>query len=500
MAEEPQKSLTRLAMGGAVAGVGGKIANVVIGIGSVAILARLLSPLDYGLFGLVSICLAISQLIPQSISSAIVQRKDATRAELDGAFSLVLVTALSASGVLVLFRGQIAGFFSGADISLSLIFAAVLVPFLSVGAYLEGQLGKKFEFRKNAFNDFISTLIGQTALSIVLAYLGFGVWSLLFGVGAAGLIKLGLQIGAGCWREFRVGRIQLETVRRSGWFFVLNICNYLGRNADNIIVGKLLGSEMLGIYQRAFNLMMRPVLVVGGVTTGVLYPLMVSVQGDTARLRSAYLKSLVLTAFLGLPMSLVLYVHGREVIDLLFGSRWLAVVGPFKILVLALFFRLAYRVTETASFAVGAMKAATGRQFFYAAAVISGAAVGSQWELSGVAAGVALALLAFFLVSAGFVNRLLDVSIAGFAATHIAGGLVAVVAVVPTLLLRDQVAALAGSFGVLAMGGVALAASYGLVLYFRASLPLDAISRVTLDDLAQRIGKQLTPLLNRMQR
>lgn len=67
-------------------------------------------------------------------------------------------------------------------------------------------------------------------------------------------------------------------------------------------------------------------------------------------------------------------------------------------------------------------------------------------------------------------------------------------------MLRDQVAALAGSFGVLAMGGVALAASYGLVLYFHRSLPLDAISRVTLDDLAQRIEKQLVPRLSKMRR
>ncbi len=500
MTDGSRQSLTKLAMGGAMAGVGGKIANVVIGIASVAILARLLSPLDYGLFGLVSICLAISQIVPQSISNVIVQRKDATRAELDGAFSFVLVTALSASAVLILFRGQIAGFFSGADISLPLIFAAVLVPFLSVGAYLDGQLSKKFEFKKNAFNDFISTLIGQTVLAIVLAYLGFGVWSLLLGMGAAGLIKLGLQIRAGCWREFRVGRIQLETVRRSGWFLVLNICNYLARNADNIIVGKLLGSEMLGIYQRAFNLMMRPVLVVGGVTTGVLYPLMSSVQDDTARLRSAYLKSMMLTAFLGLPMSLVLYVHGREVIDLLFGSRWGAVVEPFKILVLALFFRLAYRPSDAVLLSIGALRTVTLFQIFYATAVIAGAAIGARWGLSGVATGVALALLSYFILSASFVNRLLDTSIAGFASTHIAGALVAVVAVVPTLLLRDQVAALAGSFGVLAMGGMALAASYGLVLYFHRSLPLDAISRVTLDDLAQRIEKQLAPLLSKMRR
>ena len=70
----------------------------------------------------------------------------------------------------------------------------------------------------------------------------------------------------------------------------------------------------------------------------------------------------------------------------------------------------------------------------------------------------------------------------------------------PTLLLRDQVAALAGSFGVFAMGGVALAASYRLVLFFHRSLPLDAISRVTLDDLGQRIEKQRAPLLGKMRR
>lgn len=500
MAEESQKSLTRLAMGGAVAGVGGKIANVVIGIGSVAILARLLTPLEYGLFGFVSICLSVSQLVPQSISSAIVQQKAASRAELDGAFTFLLAAALLSSVIFVIFRHQIAGFFGGVDISAYMVFAGMLVPFLSVNAYLQGILNKRFEFRKSAFYDFLSTLLGQTLLTIALAYLGFGVWALLLGMAATSFIKLSLQLSSGIPGDLRLGKITPDLLARSGWFFILNIANYFGRNADNIIVGKFLGGESLGIYQRAFNLMMRPVDVVGGVTTGVLFPLMSSIQNDPDRLRSAYLRSMMLTAFLGLPMSLVLYVHGREVIDLLFGSRWVAVIEPFKILVLALFFRLAYRVTETASFAVGAMKAATSRQFFYATAVIAGAAIGSQWGLVGVATGVAMALLAFFLVSASFVNRLLDTSIAGFASTHIAGALVAVVAVVPTLLLRDQVAALAGSFGVLAMGGVALAASYGLVLYFHRSLPLDAISRVTLDDLAQRIKKQLAPLLSKMRR
>ena len=499
MTNKSNQSLTKLAMGGAIAGVGGKIVNLVVSIGSVAILARLLSPIEYGLFGVITICLTLGQLVPQSVSTAMIGQKKIDAEIVASGFTLVFFSGILVACILILLRNNIGSFFL-IDLSGPLVFASIILPLASIVTYFDGLLARNFEFKKNAIFDFLSTVLGQTTVSIFLAYLGFGVWALLLGTATGTGIKLGLQLSMGAYQFMRFGPISKDLATHSGWLLLSGFWNYLGRNADNIIVAKILGSESLGIYQRAYNLMMRPVQLVGGVTISVFYPLMASIQTDEQRLRSSYLRGFILVSFLGLPMSLFLFAYGKEVIELLLGPRWSGVINPFRLLALALYFRLGYRISDATLMSIGALRQVNISQFLYAIFVILGAGIGSLWGLTGVATGVAFALVGFFLVSVAYVNSRLKVSVRDFAMTHIAGALVAVVAVVPTLLLRDQVAALAGSFGVLAMGGMALAASYGLVLYFHRSLPLDAISRVTLDDLAQRIEKQLAPLLNKLWR
>jgi len=486
MTDGSRQSLTKLAMSGAIAGVGGKIANFVIGIGSVAILARLLSPIEYGQFGLVMICLSLSQLIPQSISNAMVQQKQGRPEDISAGVTLVFAVGGVMACTLILLRHVISSFF-GTDIVKPLIFTALVLPLLSLAAYFDGVLSKQFEFRKNAFFDFVSTVMGQAFISIGLAYFGFGVWSLLLGATSVGLIKLGLQFSAGVWRYIKPTRVPYELLSKSGWMVLYSIWNYLGRNADNLIVGKMLGSESLGLYQRAYNLMMRPVLLIGGVTTGVFYPLMASLQSDEERLRSAYLRGVLLASLFGLPMSLFLFVHATEMIVVLFGPRWVGVIEPFRLLALVLYFRLGYRISDATLLAEGAMRAVNLLQFLFAILVITGTIIGCRWGVTGVAAGVAFALLGFFVASAGYTNWRLGVGVYQFTKMQLPGVLIGGLSILPSLLLHKAVMSVAGPIGVLVIGGISLFISYGLVLSYGRYLFSEPLILSTLKDICLRL-------------
>lgn len=478
-------------MGGAVAGVGGKIATLVAGIGSAAILARLLTPHEYGLFGLITICQATSQLVPQSISTAMIRQKDAGPEDVGAGVTLILLTGIFMAGVLVLLRHVVSSFFD-AELARPLLFLAAILPLVSLTAYFDGLLARTFEFKKNALFSFLSTVLGQTLVSVVLAYLGFGVWALLYGMAAAGVVRLGLQLSTGTWRRLTPGRVSLRLASQSGSIFLLNVWNYLGRNADNMIVGKVLGTDSLGIYQRAYTLMMRPVDLFGGVTTSVFFPLMASIQSDVPRLKSAYTRGFALASLLGLPTSAFLSVHAGEVIELLYGPRWIGVIAPFRVLALGLYFRLGYRISDVTLLSMGALRAVNLLQFLYAALVILGAFIGSRWGLTAVSAGVALALSGFFLASAGYANRRLEVSTRDFAMVHIPGAMIAAFALPPTLLLRARVSAVAGPFGVLVMGGLAVLAGFALVLFYRKTLVREPSALATLDEVHVRVRAQLT--------
>ncbi|MDO8421541.1 MAG: oligosaccharide flippase family protein [Parvibaculum sp.] len=487
MADERKVSLTRLAVSGAFAGVFGKVANAVVGVVTVGILARLLTPIEYGDFGFVAICLAISQLAPQAVSNVIVGKKDITPADVSGGFTLTIVLSVFFAIVLALLRKDISTFFS-TDISAQILFAAIVLPALSVTAFLDGLLSKEFEFRKNASFDFVSVLTGQSIVAITLAYYGFGVWALLCGLASSGLIRMALQVSTGSIRHLVFGPISSELVSKTWWIFLSGIGNYLGRNADNIIVGKLLGGASLGLYQRAFNLMMRPIQLFSGSITGVFYPIMSSIQGDEARLQSAYLRGVVVASFIGMPISLFMSLNGKEIIEIIFGPNWSAVAVPFQILALCSYFRLGYRMSDISILSLGEVKIAGAMQGVYAAMIVAGSLVGLQWGLEGVATGVGIALGLYFMISVVCAKVLLKLPIRHFLRAHNVGLIVVLFAIPLNFLVQKFYLEYLGSFWMLALSSIILLLSYVLTLAARRFLIQDSVGLTFLNEAVNRVS------------
>jgi O-antigen/teichoic acid export membrane protein len=184
------------------------------------------------------------------------------------------------------------------------------------------------------------------------------------------------------------------------------------------VIGRLLGAQALGHYSRAYQLMMVPATLISAVAGRVLFPLMSSVQGDRARLASAYLRCMAASIALTLPLSVVLSTCADEIILVLLGDQWGAAATPFAVLSLVLVFHSGSHVANAATMARGASFRLAWRHGVYAFLIIVGAALGALWGIDGVATAVAVAIVIYYALSAQLANRLLGVSWSQFVCIH----------------------------------------------------------------------------------
>jgi O-antigen/teichoic acid export membrane protein len=169
--------------------------------------------------------------------------------------------------------------------------------------------------------------------------------------------------------------------------------NWLANNGDNLIIASTLGPFALGIYSRAYQLLVHPANLIGSVSDKVLFPAMSRIQDDHVRLSRAFVVANSLIAIVTVPASVLLFVLAPEVVRVLLGSHWSAAIVPLQLFALVLLPRTAYKISGSLTRATGAVFGGAWRQWLYAAEVVLGALVGSQWGIVGVAAGASIAIV-----------------------------------------------------------------------------------------------------------
>jgi PST family polysaccharide transporter len=244
--------------------------------------------------------------------------------------------------------------------------------------------------------------------------------------------------------------------------------NYAAQNVDNLVVGRWLGAEALGIYSRAYFFLMQPANLFGAVADQVLFPAMAKVQNETSRLAGAYRTVIGIIALATVPTSVIFVVFGREIVVILLGPNWEAVALPFQFLAVSLFFRTSYKIAGTLARARGFVVSAAWRQWLYAGLVAAGALVGQHWGIPGVAAGTAAAVFLQYVIMTGFALQLTRTPIAAIVSMHLGYGMLTV----PLVVVAISIHTLGRAFHladlvVVAAGTVAVAASMlGLLRYF----------------------------------
>ena len=413
MSDKHSQTLTDNTLHGLFWLFSGNMSQAILRLIVTIIMARLLTPSEFGVIGAAMIVISFSEIVSLlGVGSAVIQIKELTLKHIHVGYTLSTILALSVGVIVVLSASSISQFFRMPDLKPVIQTLSVLFLIMGFSAVSKAQLQRTFRFKALAVIQIISFLFGYGMTGIYLAYTGWGVWALVFANIASALINVTLlliinrkSIG------FSLSKNEMYHLMNFGIGFSLaKIANSFALQVDNIVVGRLLGAEALGIYGRAYGFLMIPTSLFGGVVDKVLFPAMSSIQHDKQRLRLAYLKSVALIFMLTLPISGLMVILSPEIVSILLGKQWLGVVLPFQILSLVLVFRTASKMSDSLTRATGAVYRRAWRQWIYFAAVFTGALAGGHfWGLGGVAFGVGLAILLNFLLMFQLCAKLIGV-------------------------------------------------------------------------------------------
>jgi PST family polysaccharide transporter len=301
---------------------------------SVAILSRLLTPSDFGLIAMVTaITGGLRAIKDGGLSTATVQREQINEAQISTLFwiNFALGGALALFSLALAF--PIAALYK--DSRLVAVTAALSVPFIisALSVQHEGLLRRQMRFRELAVID-VSSMLAGIVVGVYMAWVGFGYWSLV-GAELARAVAASLstfivlpwvpgpprgQAGVGSF------------VRFGGFLTSSDITNYLFRNADNVLIGWYWGPGPLGIYTRAYGLLLLSIRQVNSPVQRVAVSALSRLQADPARMRKYFLAGYSLVASINLPLITALVVFAEEVVYFVLGSQWGEAIGLFRFL------------------------------------------------------------------------------------------------------------------------------------------------------------------------
>lgn len=307
-----------------------------------ALLARLLTPNEFGIVSAVNVFLVFFQLLADfGLGPAIIQNKNLSSKEVNSIFSFSLYLAIGLS-LLFIGLGYPMSLFYGNEVYISIsMILAIAVFFYGILVVPQSILLKQQNFK--LVN--ITTLIGATLsgiVSIVLALLGFSYYSLIIGntVKAATLFivfykKTDTKISF---------KFKWEPLKKIYAFsrnqFLFNFINYFSQNLDKLLIGRYLSQSALGYYDRAYAISLYPNQILTSIITSVVHPILSGYETEKEKIKKVYLRISNLLATLGMPLSVFLFFTAEDVIFFLSGPQWGNSVPVFQILALSVWFQM----------------------------------------------------------------------------------------------------------------------------------------------------------------
>src|SRR6184192_2233383 len=260
------RDLTRQTLGGLVWIGGGKVVYAGLRLLVLAIMARLLSPADFGIVGAALVVVGFSAIFSQlGLAPAIVQRPVLERRHLEAAFSASVLLGLLLGVLLWVSAPFAARFFHIAGVEPVLRVLAWIFPLDGLSAIAESQVQRELRFRWLATMEVLTFVLGYGIVGVVLALLGAGVWALVAAqMAQTALYTIILVVTRPPALRLLPDRAALgELMYYGGGFTASKIANYFALQVDNLVVGRWLGAAALGFYGRAYELMAGPPHLLG---------------------------------------------------------------------------------------------------------------------------------------------------------------------------------------------------------------------------------------------
>jgi PST family polysaccharide transporter len=309
-------------------------ASLLLRVGSLMVLARLLTPKDFGLLGMVTAFTGVLNLFRDfGLSVATVQRDTVTEAQTSTLFWINVLAGVILTVVTLILAPVIGVFYR--EPRLVSITSVVAIGFLFNGAGVQHSalLQRQMRFTALALID-ITCLIVSTTIAIGMAQFGYGYWALV-----AMAVSLPLSSTLGLWlaTAWVPGRPRkgagVRSMMRFGGTMTLNgLVMYVASNAEKVLLGRFWGADAIGIYGRAYQLIRIPIDSLNSTVGEVAFAALSRVQNDPDRLKRYFLKGYSLVVAMTLPITIACALFADDMIAVLLGSKWKEAVEVFRLL------------------------------------------------------------------------------------------------------------------------------------------------------------------------
>jgi len=371
-----------------------KVGKAVFQLLQVAILTRFLPKEAFGLVAMAVVVIGFTNIfVDMGLTSAILHKQEATVNEYSSIYWLNIFISVGLYILLIIATPFVADFYSEKELLTIVPILGANILLIALGRQHRTIMQKEFRFKPIALVELSAYFVG-VIVAVILAYRGAGVYSLVYSTLTASTITnilfLGINIRLNPIRLHFSYKDTVPFLRVGGYQMGSKILDFASREADVFIVGKMLGAEALGLYSLSKQIVSKLFSLINPIVVNVLSPLLSSIQKESERLKSTFLKVVKYLAYINFPLYFLILINSREILSIVYGSEYAE--GFLVLSLLAVYYCII-----SLSNPVGSLQIATGRTdigfvWTILRVIISPVFIfmGSIYSINGVALSIAI--------------------------------------------------------------------------------------------------------------
>ncbi|MDZ7316703.1 MAG: MOP flippase family protein [candidate division KSB1 bacterium] len=409
-------SLRRKTISGVIWSASSKLILQLVLLGVTALLARLLSKDDFGVVGMAAIItVAVNMVNDKGLGTAIVQRKYLDSNHLSSLFWGSIAFGVFLYLLSAVIAVPMAQFFRKPVVSPVVLVMALGFVIGSFGIVQKSLMTREMDFKRLSILEIFSVLPAGLA-AVIMAKAGFGVWSLvansvlrdLFNVAGLWIVHPWRPRRHFSWKEFR------EYIGFSSKVLANDGAIYLITNTDVTIIGRVLGSAALGVYNLALYLVKLPVTRISAIVARVVFPAFSSLQDEPDKFGKAYLRATKYISLIAFPLLAILAVFSREIVLLVLGEKWIEMILPLIIMTPMGMLKSVGTIRDSVFMAVGKPQIELYWNIGYFFPLAAAVYLGTRWGVVGAASAFTLASIAAFPFIQHLTNKAAGISMKRF--------------------------------------------------------------------------------------
>lgn len=379
---------------GAAAMLSGQLGRFALQFFGAIVLARILAPTDYGLIAIVLVMIGLGEVLRDfGLSLAAIQSATLSEKERNNLFWANTAIGLVLTLVALAAAPWFSEVFSDHRIEQIVYVLAWTFVVNGMSAQYRAGLNRSLKYGRLALVDTLGQAIGFAA-GLALALAGAGYWALALQQMTQALAALAVAVLFGRWRPGKYDRAtSIAKFLQFGWPLVITqLIGFASRNTDSVIIGHQFGPGPLGLYSRAFQLLMLPLNQLNAPSTQVALPILSRLQNQRSEFDRYLVRGQAIMSLIVCVLFVFLGIHADALVAFLFGPKWSASANLFAILAIAGCFQAVSYATYWAFLALGATRSNLVYSLISRSIVIAMVIGGAQWGVEGVAYGYTIAL------------------------------------------------------------------------------------------------------------